>query len=55
MQQILGDRWGVTLPQVVVFTMLNLIAVWALPSSSDAAKDVSTGVLSRFRHPKPND
>jgi hypothetical protein len=49
MQQILASRQSVTLPQVVVFMMLNLIAVWALPSPSGAAKDVSTGVLSRFR------
>jgi hypothetical protein len=55
MQQILSGRWGATLPQVIVFTMLNLIVVWALPSPSGVAKDVSTGVLSRFRYPKPND
>jgi hypothetical protein len=55
MQQVLGGRRGVTLPQAVVFTILNLIAVSALPSPSGVAEDVSTGVLSRFRYPKPND
>jgi hypothetical protein len=55
MQQILGGRRSVTLPQVVVFMILKLIAVWALPSPSGVAKDVSTDVLSRFRYPKPTD
>jgi len=30
MQQIFGDRKQVTLPQVIVFMMLNLIGVQAL-------------------------
>jgi len=47
MQQIFGDRKQVTLPQVIVFTMLNLIGVQALCCLRAWPTMFPTGAFSR--------
>jgi hypothetical protein len=55
MQQILGGRRKCNLATSYCFHDVKLDCGAGIVLRPDAADDVSTGVLSRFRYPKPSD